>query len=77
MPLPGLVVTYVQQDCFGNWQNTTNITNSEGVAGFIAFDVPLEGFINYSEAKIYVSNIDCPEAFEAESQWFCIYENIL
>jgi hypothetical protein len=73
-PLTGVVVTYAQKDLDGNWQNTTNITNSEGITGFISFDVPESDYINYSDAKICVNDSGCPDA---ESKWFQVYDNIL
>ncbi|MDH7506976.1 MAG: PKD domain-containing protein, partial [Candidatus Thermoplasmatota archaeon] len=69
-PLSGVLVTYAQQDFNGNWQNITNITNSDGIASFVSFDVPQYEFVDYSYAKIFVSISDCPDA---ESQWFKVY----
>jgi len=73
-PLAGVVITYAQQDLDGNWQNTTNITNSEGIVGFIAFDVPEDNYINYSDAKICVNDSGCSDA---ESKWIQVHDNIL
>jgi len=70
-PLSDVLVTYTQQDCNGIWQNTTNITNSDGITGFIAFDVPQDCNINYSDAKAFVSKSGYPDA---ESRWFQVHD---
>jgi len=69
--LSDVLVTYTQHDCNGNWQNTTNFTDSNGIAGFIAFDVPQNCSLNYSEAKVYVSKLGFSDA---ESKIFQVHD---
>lgn len=68
--LSDVLVTYTQQDCNGNWQNITNVTDLDGIAGFIAFDVPQDCNLNFSEAKVYVSKLGFSDA---ESKIFQVH----
>lgn len=53
-PVTGVTVTYKQWHLAGGSQETTNTTNSDGAAGFFAFDVPDDYYTHYSEAQAYV-----------------------
>jgi len=52
-PISNALVTYHQEDIYGNIAEATNSTNASGVAGFIAFSVPPNYYVQTSDAIAY------------------------
>jgi len=71
LPVSGSTVTYNQSNQNGTWYETTNTTNSNGEAGFIAFSVPYNYYTHYSIAKALA---EADGYFGGKSKSFRVYD---
>jgi len=71
VPVGSAYVTYYQFNTDGSVNVTTNYTNQNGEAGFIAFEVPYDYYVHFSNAQVYVK---ADGYFDSESELFKVYD---